>query len=49
MFTNQGEQGHGRYVYTVKDANHLDFRIETSRDGNAWSCLMEGSFTRIRA
>jgi hypothetical protein len=49
VFTNKGEQGHGRYVYTVKDANHLGFRIETSRDGNEWSCLMEGSFTRTRA
>jgi hypothetical protein len=48
VFTNQSEQGHGRYVYTVKDADHIGFRIDTSSDGNTWNCLMEGDFTRVR-
>lgn len=47
-FTNSGEMGHGRYVYTVIDADHIDFRIDTSKDGASWSCLMEGHFARTK-
>jgi hypothetical protein len=48
VFTNKGEMGQGRYTYTVKDADHIGFRIDTSKDGEEWSCLMEGSFSRVR-
>jgi hypothetical protein len=47
VFTNKSEMGHGRYVYTVKDATHIGFRIDTSKDGESWTCLMEGHFTRV--
>lgn len=45
-FSNQGEHGHARYVYTVKDANHMAFRIEGSQDGESWSRIMEGDYAR---
>lgn len=47
VFTNKGEMGQGRYVYTVVDRDHIGFRIETSKDGATWTCLMEGRFTRV--
>ena len=46
VFTNRGEQGHGRYVYTVHDADHIAFRIDTSKDGEQWTTLMLGEFRR---
>ncbi|HET6585026.1 MAG TPA: DUF1579 family protein [Nannocystaceae bacterium] len=49
VFTNQGEQGHGRYIYSVHGPDRLGFRIETSRDGHEWATLMEGAFKRVRA
>lgn len=49
VFSNRGEQGHARYVYTLRDADHLTFAIETSRDGQHWLPMMDGEFTRASA
>ena len=49
VFTNQGEQGYARYIYVLESANRLSFRIESSRDGAEWRCLMEGIFSRLHA
>lgn len=45
-FSNQGEHGHARYVYTLHGADQMGFRIDMSRDGEQWTCMMEGDFRR---
>lgn len=47
VFTNKSEQGHGRYTYIIHDADHIGFSIATSRDGQQWSPMMDGAFTRV--
>jgi hypothetical protein len=47
-FENRGPQGQNRYVYVVRDTDHLEFRIEHSRDGSEWQRFMEGTYERVR-
>ena len=47
VFSNRGEQGFARYVYTIVDGDHFTFRIETSPDGASWSAMMDGHFARV--
>ncbi len=44
-FENRSEMGHGRYIYRVAADSYV-FRIETSKDGQSWSPMMEGRFQR---
>lgn len=45
-FQMQGKNGHHRYVYTfVKDGEYA-FRIDTSKDGAAWTTYLDAQFTR---
>lgn len=46
-FAAQGEHGHARYVYTVMGPDRMGFRIESSRDGEEWSHIMEGEYARL--
>ncbi|MCB9562547.1 MAG: DUF1579 family protein [Kofleriaceae bacterium] len=46
-FSNQGAHGHGRYVYELDGADRYVFRILSSRDGEAWSPMMEGRYRRV--
>jgi Protein of unknown function (DUF1579) len=45
-FGSRGEHGFARYVYTIVDADHFTFSIETSRDGELWAKMMDGEFAR---
>ena len=47
VFSNHGEQGFARYVYTIVDGDHFTFWIETSPDGASWSAMMDGHFGRV--
>lgn len=47
VFTNRSEQGHGRYTYSLRDADHIGFSIATSKDGVSWTPMMDGAFTRV--
>lgn len=49
VFSNRGERGHTRYTYTLVDSDHLRFAIETSRDGELWTAMMDGDFRRVTA
>lgn len=44
---SEGGPSH-RYVYVVSDESFL-FRIEASRDGGTWTCMMEGTYHRVDA
>ena len=46
VFSGSGEHGHGRYVYTLRGDDRMAFRIESSKDGNAWTTIMEGEYRR---
>jgi hypothetical protein len=46
VFSGSGEGGSSRYVYTVKGADRMAFRIEASRDGSTWNRIMEGEYVR---
>lgn len=48
-FSNRGEQGHARYSYILHADGRMGFRIDASRDGQEWSCMMEGIYTRRSA
>jgi hypothetical protein len=37
---------HVRYVYRLHSADDLEFRIESSQDGDAWQCFMEARYRR---
>jgi hypothetical protein len=45
-FQNQSEMGHSRYVYVLESADAYTFRIESSKDGESWTPMMEGRFRR---
>lgn len=47
-FRNQSSHGHGRYTYKLLGPDRYSFRMETSKDGNEWSTMMDGDFTRAR-
>ncbi len=46
IFSAQGDHGHARYVYTLRDPDRFAFRIESSPDGESWSPVMEGEYLR---
>jgi hypothetical protein len=48
-FANRSDHGHARYVYTLRGPDEMSFRIDSSRDGEQWTCLMEGEFRRRSA
>ena len=45
-FEQKTPWGHSRYVYSFEGDGRYAFRIETSRDGQTWSRMMEGSYAR---
>ncbi len=45
-FHGAGPMGRTRYVYRFPGANVIEFRIESSPDGNAWSTFIEGRYKR---
>ena len=45
-YTNRGPHGHARYVHQIADASTYRFSIENSRDGEAWTLIMEGTYRR---
>lgn len=46
-FETRGPHGMARYVYELHGADRFTFRILASRDGEAWSPMMEGSYERV--
>lgn len=45
VFRNATPRGHGRYTHTIGEGTY-GFKLEVSKDGEAWSLMMEGSYER---
>jgi hypothetical protein len=45
-FDQKTPWGQSRFVYTFQGDGRYHFKIEMSRDGLAWSKMMEGNYTR---
>lgn len=45
-FVSSSPEHHGRYTYVFNDDDTIDFTIETSPDGEAWSLFVEGTYHR---
>jgi hypothetical protein len=45
-FQHAGPMGHHRYIYKLIGADRFAFRIESSRDGEAWTAMMDGEYRR---
>lgn len=46
VFTNRSDHGHGRYTYTLRGPDALAFALESSRDGEQWTLLINGEYQR---
>ena len=45
-FQHETAMGHARYTYTFVDADHYSFKLENSLDGESWTPMMDGQYTR---
>ncbi len=46
QFVNQHPMGHGRYTYEFLGDGQYTFTLEMSADGESWTIMMEGTYTR---
>jgi len=45
-FQQRSPMGHARYTYTLEGEGRYSFRIENSQDGERWTPMMDGRYTR---
>lgn len=46
-FAAKGPHGQARYVYRIDGNDAFEFRIEVSNDGQQWTTMMAGRYTRV--
>lgn len=45
-FENQSPMGHSRYTYVIEGDDSYRFTIDSSKDGESWTPMMEGHYRR---